>query len=98
MLRAEDTPGPVLISNALAEGSCLVIAMNALAVALEPAVIDAAESVVIHEEDTAPGPVGSSAPGRSVWQTDCVALRVRLPVSWVSRAPGAIAIVTNTQW
>jgi hypothetical protein len=105
MLRAERPPGLVLMSGALASGTVVALATNALAAAVEPVRIDAAKSAVIHEETTTPLPIASpgspivvAAPTRSLWQTDSVALRVRLPCSWVIRDSRAVSVVTATKW
>jgi len=37
-------------------------------------------------------------PTRSTWQTDCVAVKVRFPVTWALRAPGGVAWLTATHW
>jgi Phage capsid family len=103
LLRAEKMPGPVLMSSALSAKTVIAIATNALAGALEPTEIDVSRSATFHEEDTTPLPIVGAggqvaAPARSLFQTDCVALRLRLPVSWITRANGAVAIVSNTVW
>jgi len=38
------------------------------------------------------------APSRSLWQTDCTAIKVRLPVSWGLRTPQGVAWLTATHW
>jgi hypothetical protein len=94
----ERTSFPVLMSSALAAGTVIALATNALAAAIEPVALDAAKSVTVHEESTSPLPVGSASPSRSLWQTDSVALRMRLPVSWVVRDARAVASVVTTKW
>jgi hypothetical protein len=37
-------------------------------------------------------------PTRSTFQTDCVAIRLKLPVTWALRTPGAVAWLTATHW
>jgi hypothetical protein len=76
---------PVLMSGALANGSAIMVATNAVACTIQPTRLDAAKSVTLHEEDTTPGAVGSASPGRSLFQTDSVALRMIMPVSWAVR-------------
>ena len=39
-----------------------------------------------------------SPPSRSLWQTDCVAILVRLPVSWAVRSPFGVAWLVTTNW
>jgi hypothetical protein len=98
MLRAQRSPGPVLMSAALASGTVVAIATNALVSALEPIAIDGAKAVSVHQDDTSPQPIGNAGPTRSLWQTDSVALRMRMPVSWCVRNAAAVAVVTATKW
>jgi hypothetical protein len=35
---------------------------------------------------------------RSMWQTDCVAILVRLPVAWAVRSQAGIAWMVTTNW
>jgi capsid protein len=105
-LRAERTPFPVLASGALAAKTVICVATNAIASALEPVQIDEGKSVLLHEEDTTPLPISVpgtpaatvASPTRSLWQTDSVALRLRLPLSWLVRDVRAVSFVTNTKW
>jgi len=53
--------------------------------------------------DTAPLPIASpgapatvSAPTRSLYQTDSIGLRLRLPVTWAKRHGAAVAWVATT--
>lgn len=39
-----------------------------------------------------------SPPSRSLWQTDCVAILVRLPVAWAVRSPLGVAWTVTTNW
>jgi hypothetical protein len=72
----------------------VVIAPQALAAAIsvdpEIETVNAAALIM----DTAPGPIGTMAPERSVWQTDSIAVKVRWPVSWVLRDPRGVAWLT----
>ena len=40
----------------------------------------------------------ATGPSRSTWQTDCVAIRLKLPVTWALRTAGAVAWLTATHW
>ena len=42
--------------------------------------------------------VDGDQPTKSMFQTDCVAIRVRLPVSWGSRSPKGVSWLTITNW
>jgi hypothetical protein len=39
-----------------------------------------------------------ASPTRSAWQTDCIAIKVRLPVSWGVRADLGVAWLTAKNW
>jgi Phage capsid family len=89
-----ETGYPVFVTNAVTD-TLIAVATRALAVAIDPPSIEASDAGVFHMEDTTPLPIVAN-PTRSAWQTDSVALRFRLPVSWVLRAP-AVAY-TNPAW
>jgi hypothetical protein len=92
-----DLPVPMLMSAALASGTVIAVATNALASVVEPVVIDARTATTVHEEDTNPQ-TPTASPSKSMFQTACVALRVRLPVTWCIRNAGAVSVVTATKW
>jgi hypothetical protein len=59
----------------------------------------------IHEEDTTPlaiGTVGSpatvAAPARSLFQTDSVAIRMSLYVTWIMRRTGMVQTIASVGW
>lgn len=94
---------PVLIAGNLTN-TLIAVAARALAVAIDPPLIDASDQAILHMEDDATqvlpivGDTGVLAsPVRSAWQTDSMGLRFRLPVSWVLRAP-AVAWTNPTAW
>lgn len=89
---------PVLMTSALPVGTVVAVANNALASIVEAPAIDAANATSLHLEDTNPQAIGSASPAKSMYQTSCVALRIRLPISWVIRNPLAVAVVTSTHW
>ena len=97
LMRAERMPGTALMSAALPAGSAIAIATNGFVSALEPIEIDAAKSAVIYRDDTNPQPP-PAGPASSLFQCDCSAIRMRLPVTWAIRQPGAVANVTGTKW
>lgn len=101
------TPGrlpPVLSSPAIAAADLVAVAVDGLASALGDEIeVTSSKGVDLHMSDTptAISTVGTpnviSAPARSMFQTDCVGLRLRLPVSWVKRDARAVAWLT-TAW
>jgi hypothetical protein len=97
-LTADRLPFPVLMTNALSPGSVLAVAANGLATSVEAPVVDAAKSVAVVEDDTSPPPIGTAAQTRSMWQTDSVALRVKMWVTWTVRDARAVAYVAAATW
>jgi hypothetical protein len=100
MMSFGDAPYPIFSSAALAAGTVIAVASQALATAVSAPAIDASPDAIIHEE-TSPGPISIggviAAPVRSFYQTDSVGIRFRLPVSWALRGPG-VAYITGTSW
>ncbi len=101
-LRAQQTPGPVLMSATLSPKTVIAVATSALVAAIEPPTLDAGREASLHF-DTSPDEIVTAAgtvarPVGSLFQTDSVALRLRMPASWILRASGAVALVTNTGW
>jgi Phage capsid family len=96
-LAAERTTFTVFMSNSLAAGTAVAVALNALVSAVEPVELDTARSVVVVEDDVAPGaPLSSQT--RSVFQTDSIAVRLKWPLSWIVRDPRAVAVVSGAKW
>jgi hypothetical protein len=94
----------VLPSNALAAGTVIALAVNALASAVgdAPALEHTTEGVV-HEEDANAAaivtPAGTMAmPVRSYFQTDSIGLKLRWPVSWTLRDVRGVAYLTGANW
>jgi hypothetical protein len=91
-------PWPLLTSTSLPAGTVIAVANAGIVVAAGAApVIDttAAASLVM---DTAPGAIMTGGSVRANFQTDTTGLRLRWPISWAVRDPGAIACITATTW
>jgi hypothetical protein len=43
-------------------------------------------------------PIDGAPAHRSTWQTDCIALKLRLPVTWALRTQAGVAWLTATHW
>ena len=72
----------------------LAIAPAALVAALSPEPeIETSKAATLHM-DSAPQPVGTAGPARSLFQTDSLALKMRWPVSWALRDPRGFAWLT----
>ena len=104
-LRGGELPYRVLSSFALATGTILAVASNALAVAVDPVPEISVSNTSLLHMDTDPDPIGTpgsppvvAAPAQSMWQIDALALRLILGVSWGLRAPGAVAVINSVTW
>jgi hypothetical protein len=98
-----ELPVSVLASSAVAAGDLLAIAPPALVSAVGNVQIEAGRESTIHMFDPAdasvPGtPNVVSAPVRSMWQTDCIGLRLLMTASGGLRDPRGLAWLTTTAW
>jgi len=92
-----DVPYPVFASSTLAAGTVVAVASQALATIVGVPEIEASGNVAIQESTTPTGDLMTGGPIRSVYQTDTVSLRLRLPCSWATRGAG-VAYVTGATW
>ena len=98
MLLPGGSPFPILASSALAAGTVVAVATQALATIVSAPQIDASPNA-LYQEQTAPttGGVMAGSPVRSLFQTDSIGLRFKLPCSWAMRGAG-VAFITGTSW
>jgi hypothetical protein len=96
----------VISTPALAAGTLVALDIGSFVSGFgsEPEFEVSTESV-IHSDDTTPLAIGTAgtpntvaAPTRSLWQTDCIALKMRLRCSWEMRASDHVAFVTGATW
>lgn len=98
MLPPGDCPYPVLVSSALPAGEVIAVATQALATIIGAPAIDASPNSLTQERTDPTSDVMTGTPIRSVFQTNSVSLRFKMPVSWALRSPSGIAYVTGTTW
>jgi hypothetical protein len=98
-------PYPVLPSSALAEGTVIAVATDALAFAVNPAPdITVSAEAVLHMEADSPAEIVSgtgpttAAPVQSMFQTDCLAIRMIAAMTWAKLHANAVAYVTGAGW
>lgn len=89
---------PVLATSAIADSRIAVVALNALAVAIDPAAdLSVSSEAVLHMSDVPLEIVDDSAakadPVRSMFQTSVIATRLIIEMDWTLRAAGAVAFV-----
>jgi hypothetical protein len=94
----QGSPWPLLTSTTLPAGTIIAIAnAGIVAAAGEAPAIDTtkAASVVM---DTSPGAIMAGGAVHASFQTDTTGLRLRWPISWAVRDPGAIAWISGATW
>jgi hypothetical protein len=99
-------PYELLASSGLPAGTVMALAVNAFAVAADPAPrFSVSKTTAVHMEDTTPlaiGTVGTpptvAAPVRSLWQTDAVAIKVTFDCDWAMRSASGVSWVTGITW
>src|SRR5262249_25914307 len=98
-LMTENLVYPILASSALAKGTVIAIAMPGLVSAYAPVPELSATREPELVMDTAPVDVGTASQQTvSLFQTDKIALKMRMPLAWALRAPSAIAFMTGVNW
>jgi hypothetical protein len=91
-------PWPLLTSTTLPAGSVIAIANNGVvAAAGEAPLIDTTPSASVVMDSSAGAIMGGGAV-HAAFQTDTTGLRLRWPISWSVRDPGAIAWLQGTTW
>jgi hypothetical protein len=103
-LRAPDLNYTVLTSKALPAKTVIAVAANAIVSGFDPVpVVEASIDAEIVPDTAPPGLIvppggGFTNPTWSMFQSDRVALRMRMNASWALRAPNAIAFMNNVAW
>jgi hypothetical protein len=88
-------------SSVLADGTVICVALPCLASVLDPPRADASQEAVVHLADPASAIATSGvivSPVASMYQTDSVSLRMKLPVTWALRASGGVSFMTAVTW
>lgn len=96
-LRIQPTPNLLVLGSSAVVNDLLAIAPAALVSALSVnPTVESSKATTLHMEDTAPQPIGSAGPAKSMFQTDSVALKLRWPVTWALRDLRGFAWMTPT--
>jgi hypothetical protein len=97
---------PILASNAVAVDTVIAVEGPAFVSGFAPTPeISASSEALLHLEDASPLPIATGAQGagvlatptRSLFQTDCIALRMILRASWCVRG-GLVSVVNAVTW
>lgn len=95
-----------LVSQTVAAGRVIAIDASEFATATgDTPRFAVSNEATLHEEDTAPLAIGSAgtppvvaAPVRSLFQTDSIAIRLTLYVTWVMRRTGMVQTIAAVGW
>jgi hypothetical protein len=88
----------VLSCPTLAAGTLAAVATNGL-VSIADSVPDFAVSTETSlHMDTVAQPIGSVSPAKSMFQTNVVAIRLKMRATWIVRDPRAIGIIQGAAW
>ena len=92
-------------SNVTADTMLLVDAADFVSVTGDTPRFDVSDQATIHMEDTTPlaistagSPNTVAAPVRSLWQTDCIGVRMLLDLNWGLRRTGTVAWTQTMTW
>lgn len=95
MHTTRDFDNLIILGSSAVINDILAVAPAALVAAMSPdPEVETSRAATLHMEDTAPQPVGSVAPHRSLFQTDSMAVKVHWPVTWALRDPRGFAWLT----
>jgi hypothetical protein len=97
---------PVLASAALAAGTIAAVEAKSFVSGFSATpTFDTSDQTVVHLEDTFPAQVSTvgtpnvvPAPLRSLWQSNCTAVKMILRCAWAVRASGHVQFVSSTTW
>jgi hypothetical protein len=91
-------------SSGLPANTLMALAVNAFAVAADPAPIySVSKTTSIHMEDSAPAQLATSpgvyaSPTRSTWQTDTCVAKIILDIDWAMRSSAGVSWCTGLLW
>jgi hypothetical protein len=89
----------VLASSQLAAGTVIAIAVNAIVSASGDApLIDTTKAASVQMNDSPTGDLMSGGRVTALFQTDCIGLRLRWPLSWTVRDARGIAVMNGVSW
>jgi hypothetical protein len=96
---------PILPTTALANGSIMAVEASSFVTAFNPIPeFEVSDATALHMEADAPLPLVTgtgptiATPIRSMWNTDCSAVKMILQCSWAIRATGHAQIINSVNW
>jgi Phage capsid family len=103
-MRQPNFPFEVFASSGLAAGTVIALATNCLVSAVDPSPrIQIGNESAVHMEDASPTALTTNVstwavPIRSLWQTDCLSIRLILEISWALRNASGLAWTSSVVW
>lgn len=97
---------PIILSSTVTAGMVLLLdADDFVSVEGDAPRFDVNDSATLHLDDTTPLAIGTAgspntvaAPVRNLFQTDCIALRMVMPINWALRRTGTLAWTSSVTW
>jgi len=95
---------PIIQSGTVPAGTVIVIdAADFVSVTGDGPRFEISDQAVLHMEDSSPTDISTSGtavafPAKSMFQTDSLALRLVLPLTWAIRRTGTVAWLTGVTW
>lgn len=94
----QGAPGAQAYGSGAVINDFLCVAVAGLIAALGDPAIELSKAATVHMDDTPNVDVSSAGRSAGMWQTDSVAIKLRMPVSWAVRDPRGFAWMTPTGW
>jgi hypothetical protein len=95
----KEFPYPLLTSTSLAAGTVICLAISALVSAAGAGpLIDTTRAASLQMNDAPSGDLMTGGNVIGTFQSDVLGLRMRWPLGWTLRDPGAVAFMSNVSW
>ena len=91
-------PNAVALGSGAVINDFLCVAVAALVSAIGDPTVESSSSATLHMDDTPNRDVSHAGRHESMFQTDAIAIKLRMPMSWIMRDPRGFAWMTPTGW
>lgn len=99
-------PLSILMSPSIPQGTAIAVAPEAIGSAYDGLPqIETVSAPTLHMEDTNPGQIAVvgtpnviTAPTRSFWQSDSLAVKLRVKCAWAALQPGCVQFMSSVNW
>ncbi len=94
----QGAPGAQAYGSGAVINDFLCVAVAGLIAALGDPAVESSKAATVHMDDTPNVDISSAGRSAGMWQTDSIAIKLRMPVSWAVRDPRGFAWMTPTGW